>query len=188
MQNCLPHNLVCLDLLDGPFCLEHPREMVYLAHISQPPRKSFKPSVDVLPLVQWFPSLPSVQRTPSLPPLPLAQSHPGDPGDPCSPGERPSMRWFAVNVQILQTFVLVVWHFKYLQGVYLTSNRSRIKVTDLIVQHHSWEQFKLFQKRANWQTSKNERCILVPSRVNWQTFSPGFPLSPIKPGLPSWPW
>lgn len=72
---------------------------MYLAHIHQQPSKSFKPSVDVLPLARWFLSSPSVRQTPLLPAHQLAPSHPGGLGDPCSPGERPSMIRYAVRVQ-----------------------------------------------------------------------------------------
>ncbi len=102
-------------------------------------------------------------------------------------------QWAGVQwvYKLYWTFVLAVWQSKHLLlKVYWmrTSSVILIEVTNLIVYHYSREPFKPFQKRANWERSKNERCILAPSKVNWQTFSPGFPLSPILPGLPSWPW
>ncbi len=191
MQNCLPHNQICQDLLDGPSSLEHPREIIYLAHFRQPARKSFKSSEDVLPLARWFLSYPSVRQIPSLPVLPLARSHPDDLDGPWSPGERSSRAGVQWVYKLYWTFVLAVWQSKHLLlKVYWTRTSSviLIEVTNLIVYHYSREPFKPFQKRANWERSKNERCILAPSKVNWQPFSPGFPLSPILPGLPSWPW
>lgn len=106
MKKYLPRNLIGLALLVGPFSLPHPREVYifspYPPTIEQVP-PSPTPSVDVLPLVRWSLSLPSVRRNPSLPALQLARSHPAGLLDLCSPGERPSVS--SANF---------VWQFKHL--------------------------------------------------------------------------
>lgn len=62
--------------------------------------KSFSPTVKNLPLVRWFLLLPSAQQILALPAHRLAQSHPDDLVDLCSPGERPSMSSYSLSIQI----------------------------------------------------------------------------------------
>lgn len=118
--------------------------------------------------------------------VPLAPFCPTNPISPCSPIGPVSPKWpwwpllpwrEAINEQVCRectnfprTIVRVIWQFKHLiLKVYLMSpsNVMFMEVTDLTVYRYSRE---LLYKRANWQTSKNERWILAPSKWSHQPF------------------
>lgn len=140
---------------------------INLAHIHQPLSKSFKPSVDVLPLAQLCPLLPSVRQTPFLPGRRLAQFHPGDLGNPCSPGEMSSMSRYAVSVQtspiICKYLILKSLFDKHFRcHAYRSYWPSCLPLQPRTIQ--------AFHRRANWQTSKNERCIFTTSKWTGKPF------------------
>lgn len=168
MKNCLPRNLICLDLLVGPFSPEHPRE-IYMFSPHPPTTRRVLQTI--------------CGRLTTGPMVPLAPFCPTNPISPCSPIGPVSPRWpwwpllpwrEAISEQVCSectnfpwTVVRVVWQFKHLiLKVYLTStsNVMLMEVTGLTVYYYNRELFNPSYKRANCQTSKNERCILAPRK------------------------
>lgn len=158
MKKCLPRNLICLDLLVGPFFLEHPREV----YIFSP----YLPTTEqVLHTVCGFlttgPMVPLAPFCPTNPICPCSPIGPVSPRCPCWPW-RPWRE--VINEQVCcecTNFVLSLLFTTTIQAIVQGSKLTVIQ---------------------------EQKVYFSPKQVNWQTFSPGFPLSPILPGLPSWPW
>lgn len=183
MKKCLPRNLICLDFLVGPFSLEHPREIfIFSPH---PPTTS-----------QVLQSI--CKELTTGPMVPLAPFCPRNPISPRSPTGPVSPRWpwwpllpwrETINEQVCSE--CTNFPEQYL-GCLTIQTFNTESLLDKHLQCHAyggfWPHCLLLQQRTIQLPFIHEwKVYFSPEQVNWQTFSPGFPLSPISPGLPSWP-
>lgn len=184
MKKFLPRNLICLDLLVGPFSPGRPREIyIYLTHIHQLQASS---SNYLWMSYHWSngsscsflsnkPHISLLTDWPGLTQMTLVTFAPLERGHKCA-----GMRWVysclgSLTIQRFNTESLLEEHFHcYACWPYCLPLPQRT-IQPLV------QESKLTDIQK-W------KVYFSSELVNWQTFSPGFPLSPILPGLPSWPW